>query len=476
MEGGCFVLKYDKKVLYITIGVLLFFPIILFSLYLYEDICLTTMHGLTVWYTIFDGYSLCDFYAIPYPLNTNPAYAYYDFFIYIIFAIWNIPLFVFEKITNVSFMDHYITRLYAKTIILFFLVLASVQVKKLTMKVCNDENKSNWSVFVFIFSITVFQTIFVIGGYDIISVFFTLVGINSYLDKKNKKFVVSFACAIACKMFAAWIFIPLVLLRKKKISHIFLYGIGGISVIAIPKVIFKIHTLVNGKLTAFSEFGPGEVSNMDLINDFLWSGEAPITIPSIPLLFFCYFIIWVWCWFEKEERKNAEVVYISLISIAVFFLTANTYPYWLILVSPYIAVLICYNWTEVSKTLFLEACFGIGYIFTKVFSSPQCYHYNLIVQMLKNEEFSMDFYYIGLYNILNKLANLMSITSDSFRTLARSVYGASFILLIYYLRPKLESKDDILIDNKKYFYWKAACCIFVSCIPVLGFVIRKVIY
>lgn len=455
----------------------LILPIISYSIYLYTDVCDTTMHGLSVWYTIFEGYSICDFYSMPYPLMENPPYPYYDFFIYIIFAIWDFPLFIFEKITLISFMDLYITRLYAKSIILVFLILAIGQIKRLAYKVSSDKMKVGWTLFTFVFSTMLIQTVFIIGGYDIISLFFTLAGVNAYLEDKDRKFIFWFACAIACKLFALWIFIPLVLLREKRIRYIVLYGISGMSLIMIPRILFKLHEMMYGKITILSDYGPGDASNFSLINTFLWSGEAPLTLHSIPLVFFLYFILWVWCWFNTRKLSEVEIIYICLIGISIFFLSAETYPYWIVLVSPYVAILTCYHSNILKMNLFLEACCGLGYVCVKAITSPQCYNYNLVVEMLRNEPFNKDFYFMGLTNFISKFSDIMGISIDNFRTFSRGIFGAAFVMMLYYMRPnKVEKEHPIRMGDIKYFYWKAIFCVLITGIPLLGVVVRVFVY
>ena len=73
---------------------------------------------------------------------------------------------------------------------------------------------------------------------------------------------------------------------------------------------------------------------------------------------------------------------------------------------------------------------------------------------------------------------LNELSPDSFKTMARSVFGASFLLLIYYLKPTEESRNSVKTEDKniKYFYWKAVCCICTACIPILGVIVRNVLY
>lgn len=482
--------KADTPSLSIWIA-LLIVPIICYSLYLYTDIIETTSNSLKIWYLLFGEGELREFYTYQYPLIENAPQAGYDFFIYIIFAIWNIPLFIFEKITSISYMNCYITVWYAKSIIIFFLILSSVQVYKMALLISEDKTKASWSAFSFVFSVSVFQTIVIIGGYDIISVFFTLCGIAAYFQNRNKRFILYFSCAIACKLFAVWVFIPLLLLRNKKILKLMLSMLASLQMILIPKILFAFANFLHAKFPrtelssveeGVNQFDAGaqlnqivSISHSGLVSDFLWGGEAPITAPVIPSFFFFTFILWVWCWFCKEKLSKYQVTFIALLGMSIFILTCNTYPYWFILVAPYMAILVCTSWENIPIKLFLETCSGISYILIKAIRSPQCYHYNLVVNMLHNEEQQEEFYYYGLYTYLSKISNMIGFDVDwNIRTLATAVFAASTVMFLWYVRKEKVEETSFQLQDTKYFYWKAYCCIAVSLIPLLGVTVRAI--
>lgn len=101
--------------------------IFIFSSHAYQDFCETMRHGLTVWDALFDG-KLIDFYAycggnnggIYCGSDTLGTYmdARYDFTIYVIFAIWNFPLWLIEHFGGGNIQNSFIAMLYAKSMLL----------------------------------------------------------------------------------------------------------------------------------------------------------------------------------------------------------------------------------------------------------------------------------------------------------------------------------------------------------------------
>lgn len=452
---------------------IIFITFILYSIYCYSDIIWTTKNGLTVWYLLFDGKSIGEFYATPYPLDSNIQHAYYDFFIYIIFALWDLPLFLYEKITHMSFIQNYFTLLYAKSIILPFLVLCASQIYKMAYRVTEDKEKAGWSVFSYIFSVMVFQAIVIMGGYDVISLFFTLCGINAYLENRNKKFLLYFACAIACKMFALWIFIPLVLIRWKKIWKVLSCLIVGISFIVIPKMYFILYERISGMDTLID--GIDNTISSSMYIEYLWSSEAPLTISSMPLFFFFTFLLWVTCWFYKEKLSDRMIIFVSLLSMSIFILTCDTHPQWIILIVPYIAILECLDWNNLSVKLFLEVCSGISAILWQVRRRPQCYSYNIVNNMLRIEDGNEEFWFTGIWTFISKLSDVTQVQIDYIWTFFRSILVASFLLFLFYLFPRKKNEVNFPQEGKTYFYLKAGCCLLVLGIPLLGVIVRYMV-
>jgi hypothetical protein len=464
-----------KKYLNIPIWVWLIIaavPVVFYSIYSFSDIIWTTKNGLTVWYCLFQDKSLGRFYATPYPLDNELQQAYYDFLIYVIFAIWDIPLFIYEKIGGVSFAKHYIALLYAKSIIIPFFILCSYKIYKIQNKLTGDSEKAVWSVFSFCFSIFAFQAVIVMGGYDVFSLFFTLSGIYAYLEHDNKKFMAYFACAIACKMFALWIFVPLVLLRWKKIWQILCRLIGGMSIIVIPKVYFWLYGIINNVNTSFIEGIDDTATNYTYIDEYMWSGEAPLTFGAFPLFFFFTFMLWVWCWFNRKDISDKMIVFISLVAMLIFVITCDTHPQWAIIVVPYIAILGCSNWDNLPIKLFLEVVYGFSAMLWQVRRRPQCFSYNIVNNMLHIEEGDREFWTTGIWGVISKTADITGIDIEHIWTLIRSILVATVLMLIFYLYPRKENGNDTFEKKEKYFTLKAVSCIVYLWIPLLGVFMR----
>ena len=213
---------------------------ILGSLYLYNDIAFTSSCGVKFWNCLFSG-KLPIFYWEGYQgaegsILESSMGGSYDFALYFMFALYNFPTWIWEKITGFSFMQFIASREYIKGIVWVFSGICAYLIYKLA-EICDvEKEEAKWGALLFLSSAIFFYTEVIMSGYDVISASFTLLGIYGYLKKNNKCFVISFSLAIAMKMFAVWIFIPLVLLKEKRIWRILVYGIEGLIALVVPKV------------------------------------------------------------------------------------------------------------------------------------------------------------------------------------------------------------------------------------------------
>lgn len=477
--------KSRKDILFILLGILV--PVGFFCIYAYTDIILTTAHSLNIWYTLTDKKSICEFYNIQYPLISNLPPAYYDFFIYIIFAIWNIPTFIFEKITGISFACNYFSLLYAKSIIMFFLLLSIKKMYQICLNIYGNKNIANFGALIFVYSVTLFQTIFVTGNYDIISVYFTLTAVLAYFEKKYTKYYIFISAAIACKMFAFLIFVPLELLRDTKIRNKIMGCIYALAAILIPKIAFSAYAYLNDVEINKNPMSPagGNISHLGIIYELIWSGEAPIFVSSIPLFFFFTFILWTYCLFNKKQLDKREIIYILLIAMTILFVTVDTYPYWIILITPYMAIMICNCTSNMYQVIFLDTCVGISWLIMKAISTPQCYNLNLLYNMLvKNtdkwsggliglQSSDNGYWNMGLSSFISKFSDVVQLDMNLVRTLARSVFAAALLYFVFCVKPV---QDAINIENKKLIVsYRISICACICIIPLLGIVVKVLV-
>ena len=449
------------------------------TFYLYGDIAHTTGCGIKVWDCLFEG-KLSMFYSVSYTglpgtFLEETGGGDYDFAMYVIFALYNFPLWIWEKLSGYSFLEFYATRLYSKGIVWIFSAISAYLIYKLALECELKKEEAKWASFLFYSSAIFFMAVVVVSGYDIISVAFTLLGVYGYMKRNNKCFILSFAMAVALKMFALWIFIPLVLLREKKVWKVLLYGLAVISVLAIPKIYF-----------AGGERAIGVIAQADwIVNGALFpcmeSGTADLTYLSmehLPLMFVGMFSVWLFSYFNKKEWKNREVIYLCAVVMAIFVLTVKVHPQWGILLLPYIVLIIIFHPQRMRENLILEGVFSVGFVLNKAIGYYWTCNLNLIGNMMApRHRFSFaddnlcanDY---GLSYYISKLSEKVGIWESNIM----KVFGAAVVVgLIYFLilnYPGRKESGEAVLHNyaqrRKWLLARFAVSCLVGMLPTLG--------
>ena len=482
----------DKNVTRTEWIVLGIFFIAFFAVYLYSDICHTTSRGIVFWECLFSG-RLNEFYAYLYPgvegsMLPNGSYSgAYDALFYLIFAIWDFPLWCFEKITGLSFLSVYGGRLYAKCIVLVFLGISAWLLKKIALLVTNNKVLSNWAVFLFISSALTVSAVVVQGGYDIISVSFTLLGIYFYLKGEDWEFVLAFAMAATCKMFSLFVFVPLLLLKHKKISQVISRGLVGISFIALPKLMTAMGNRLFAGLQARNMTEPASmitymqtdillassdanagittnsvIAHSNIVDKQMFAGNgAAISFGELPLFFFMTFLFWWICW-KKKEVTQYEVIYYCLASMSIFALFVKQNPYWMILLVPYVVLIMIMNMDKLRDNIILDIIFSLGFVLWQAYERYWCYSYEMFSKMI-GQDFGVigNYEVCGFVKIIDKLQNMIGISSAHLISLLVCSFALGLILFLYDNRPGIQKKQSMDETGIRRLTW-------IRTIPALG--------
>ncbi len=481
--------------------------VILTSFYMYTDIADTTAQGIKFWNCFF-GDGINEFYNRPYLDGVEDSVLWkagggaYDFILYAIFAVYDFPLWVWEKLSGVGFSAHYITRWYAQGIVWVFSGVSAYLLYKIALICEMDEDEARWASLLFITSPLFFFTEVVIGGYDIISVAFSLLGIYGYMKKNNRVFVWAFALAVTAKLFALWIFIPLLLLREKKIWKIFVGGIESISLVMIPRIFFAVQkhyralsvvaeeiivqNNVESEVPAEAEATVSELfSNASsIIGEAIFPAGTRaaeytiLTMDNLPLLFVGMIIIWVWCYISKKELNNRQVITLCAVSMGVFTLTVKLHPHWMILLVPYIVLLILFKPNRMRENLIIECVFSCGYILNKAYGYFWTCNMNLIDNMFRPQHhFSFssedaDASSYGLSHYLYILFQKVGIADYNIMRLGSGMVVAGvalFVIMNYYWNKEGSITADLdYAQRRKWLTVRFILSCLVGMLPMVG--------
>lgn len=349
--------------------------VVFYLMYFYTDVAITTRSGIDFWTYLFNG-QITHFYELSKNMtfyNTLHCDALYDFSLYIIFAIWDFPLWLAENLLGIDALYSTPCLLWAKGIMLPFLAGSIVYLKKIGKAFNFSREKINWCLLIYLTSAFMMSSIFVLCQYDIIGIFFSLIALYHYIKGDLKKFTLFMAISITMKNFALFIFLPLLLLKVKKVSKIILYTLGSMSVFLLSQILFTLLGTTPAGSFLFAQMNKMLMGTIDL-----GLGNASLfIIVYLGILLFCYL---------KQIDTDYELqrfsTYIPFTVWAAFFVFSESSPYWIILITPYFALLVCQNISLLKVNLWLDTIAGVGLILAQNLFFPWVFSYKWLMPLM----------------------------------------------------------------------------------------------
>lgn len=325
-----------------------------YVVFLYGDVRATFEHSFNFLDAVFSG-RLRDFYTISIQHTSTGHPAVYDVPLYAIFALWNLPTYAVYKITGFSYLNSTPAELWLKTMIVVAALVSAKVLAEFARDLGVERPRTRWVSFFFLSSMSVFMPVFVVVQYDILLVLVMLLAMRAYARGSLRGFLGWFLLANTLKLFAIFLFIPLILLREKRIRVAIAELATGMLGIVACRLLYRGDP---GHQAATGGFTDGMMDRLRATHIGWIGGEAPVM--AIPL--FVVFIIGVAVFAyaarpSSERERNVLAVYLGMAVYLVFMALVPLNPYWLVLVAPFTVLIIFLN----TRHLVLNSLLEIGF-------------------------------------------------------------------------------------------------------------------
>lgn len=425
---------------WILIGIILCFC---FCTMYYTDIMIIYEEGLDFLDCLFSG-NLTDFYNYSYYNSSFKVVAVYDILIYIIFAVWALPVWIIDKVSGGGINIFSIPcMLWFKSLLILFLAVVMRFMKKIAKVLEMQETNMEWMVYAFISSLLVILPVFELAQIDIICLAFMLSGIYFYMQKNMKMFLLFFAIAIPMKLFALFIFVPLLLLYEKKIIKILLMLAASMSIQFGGKLlfIFSTDTYVSVEKSLF---------NFDMLQRVMETHFFEGTDKTASVFVVCYLLLCIFTYtleLKTEKEFRHWSIYLSFVSFLLLFMfLGQVHPYWIIFLAPFLIITIFNNRNKLKINLILEIGLTLTfvwermYMFWGTFGGSTTFDYLFLQNLGPREKFArvplrylMDYFEYSEYR-----AGVMGI-----------FYACAIALIIINFPPKVQSADSEITVTKE---------------------------
>ncbi len=326
------------------------------------------------------------------------------------------------------------------------------------------KERRKWMLILFCSTILVALPVFHIAQTDIIYAYILFIGIRYYLKDDLKRFLIAFAMAISCKTIAIFIFIPLVLMREKRIVYIIRDTILGTAILVVERLWFKLIDKIDAAITSRTSqimFTKEEIvdgttvvteKTLDEVNTGFFSHfyhkmlyfEFPAIrkgyLASVLVVLFALLCIWCYVQVKEDEMMwKQKTIYAISVAWMIFFANASPSPYWIVVMYPFWFLLFFMKPERIKTNLLLHNVFTLTMFLVYVVNTHWVYggssnlDYLLLKGLLKPEHNSKDGPYVARY------LNNMGI--ESFMNVITAVCLASVIGLIAINYHKVSVND-----------------------------------
>lgn len=427
-------------------GLLIVAGILLVS-FTYMDILWTTRHGMNFWTFLFNGRILHFFEDNYVPSGnlyqaTEPCAAIYNFLIYLIFAIWDLPLWILEKFAGVDVMNNFACLIYMKLLPVGATLFCAKIIGKILKETGAPRERIKLTQYLYLSSTVILANVLIASRYDSLCSVFLLLSSLYYLRKEFGKFIIFAGVAFCFNYLAFSMFVPLLLLREKnfrKIAKYFLCMLAPYILTNVPFMVAK-SAIGTGKITIFNYFSTLFSKTNGLFSYF--------TVFYAILVVFCFLA-------DKEKSEDKSLIlWVSFVSITSVFAFCFTLPYWPIIFVPFMELAIGFSDPKKSFLFIMLEFIGMaGAVCEKMLLYWWCYVGDVFKSMMMSyivpdRVYNYDSVILGLWR---KLPDTL-IAKNSVPAFFYSFFVAGFLILAFLCFPKidklLQKSDFCSTENK----------------------------
>lgn len=331
-----------------------------------NDINITIKHAVTYLDSLFNG-KIFSFYGIVYKNAINGVYysatavdaANYSFLLYTIIALINLPVYLIDLMVAGD-IPLIVYMVWNKLFLAVFAGASAFFLINVAKKIGMSEKRSRWVGYAFLASPIILFGSFAFGQYDIISVFFVILALSKFVDRKLFVFSCFMAIAIDIKTFPIFAFGSLLLLAEKRIHKIIQYGFVGLSLFLTEKIVFS--------------FSEGKQLTNEAMSEAYYFKERlyMFGIESMELISFIIVgvIIIFFLAYRKKIKTSEDLVKSMLIYplaiYTVFFVFIIWHPQWLVVIMPF-TILAMFYFENLRLAMLIDIVMSAGYlIFTNL--------------------------------------------------------------------------------------------------------------
>ena len=313
------------------------------------------------------------FYAMTWTIAEHTGYlgastlesgAIYNIVIYLTMAVWAAPVYLLNHLFHFpNYVE--ILNLWGRVLVVGLCLVAADQLTRLAEELFprkKEEREIPWDRdvrYLFLSSpILLFEAI-VFNQYDILAVLTVIIGLRLYFKNRMVLFSLVMSLSICYKLFAALAFIPLLLLKEKRLWRLLGYLLIGASLYVVTTLACTLldpgYSATQSIMGAHFHYGTW-IFEVELPGGF--SGVYAFILGYLILCFLAYL-------HHPGERETEFILWVCCTAYVIFFCFVNWHPQWIVLLVPFISLLF-FSVRQLEAVLIADLVLNVGYLLINV--------------------------------------------------------------------------------------------------------------
>lgn len=442
--------------------------VIMLCAFTYNDIESLTIWSTNLWDVIARGeiqnyyeYTSLNIYNVPHQYVSGTLYSL------IIWAIWNLPIWIIQFFFNKSIVENAVLMLWSKLFLVFALGLTIFFAYKIVIELTKNKKKAILTAFLALTYLYTYIGVFYAGQNDILICLLGTIATYCFIKNKKKLFYILSSFAISVKYFFFLPYVAVILLTEKKIGNIIkkiLYGL-------LPTIIFQVVCRNLPMFLVSSEAG----NPMQFILDNMLCSTFPVANGfKLSLFIMAMIVLYIIAFITKaknEDERNHFIIYLMAIPILIMCTLSTNYEFYrLIQIMPWIFILYMIKPKIFRINIILDTIIAFSSIISKCLIEPGVFSTISMENTIISRVFNKGITEVNsVYSLLNTHLSDVNLIGQVMSTIMFACVAV--LIIINYPRFELKNIGNENEKCERYIIWIRMLII----IPFIAYPILKVI-
>lgn len=294
-----------------------------------------------------------------------------------LFTVWVVPVKLLSLLFRTSLEDSMGAYLWYKLHIVCMWGLCVRETKEIAVTLKMDDTRIKWIQMFLSSTLYVFLPVFHLGQVDAVYLVFKLWGLRKYIEGDYRRFVCAFLLANPVKYLSVFVYVPLILLKEKRIPYILRDIMLGLVLIPVELIVKNMTSIlcwlgiigIDQVKTPYT-LAASQIRAL-LVN--VWGAGPDNLGASVVVIAYAAICILAYCNCYQDERRGKLSVWICYSSLAVLVAFGIMKCYWIILLVPFMVLLLFMERHNTRINFILEAFAPLLTVSIYVITQSQVY-------------------------------------------------------------------------------------------------------